>query len=311
MKKLFFKSVFVLCAVALVVYFFQPTVLAGNESKTDQAALKLAKIEAELAEMRAEIKANGYTFTVGHNPAMNYELEELCGLDRTKAIPLSHAIRNIQDNSDLKRTSALPAAYMGYATSIKNQGSCGSCWCFAAVGLLESVILKKDGIEVNLSEQYMLDCNPWGWDCGGGFWPNDMLVSPGSCYESCYPYLAYVTPCSNSCPIAYNLQAWYFVTEDNVVPPTDLVKQAIYTYGAVGAGIFVDSTFQAYTGGVMNKCKKRVNWTNHAIILCGWDDSLGAWRLKNSWGTGWGESGYMWIKYGCNKVGDGAHYFIY
>jgi cathepsin L len=66
-----------------------------------------------------------------------------------------------------------------------------------------------------------------------------------------------------------------------------------------------------YTGGVLNRCKSRVNFTNHAIILCGWDDAKGAWLLKNSWGTGWGENGYMWIPYGCDKVGDGAHYFIY
>jgi cathepsin L len=54
-----------------------------------------------------------------------------------------------------------------------------------------------------------------------------------------------------------------------------------------------------------------VSSINHAVILCGWDDAKGAWLLKNSWGTGWGENGFMWIKYGCNKVGYGACYAIY
>ncbi|MCK4764796.1 MAG: hypothetical protein KAW12_21540, partial [Candidatus Aminicenantes bacterium] len=50
---------------------------------------------------------------------------------------------------------------------------------------------------------------------------------------------------------------------------------------------------------------------NHAIILCGWDDALGAWLLKNSWGTGWGDNGFMWIQYNCNVVGYGANYIVY
>jgi C1A family cysteine protease len=244
---------------------------------------------------------------------MKYELEELVGFDRLNAIPLGNAVNNVR-NGNLKRTKTLPSAFTGTVTSIKDQGACGSCWAFAAVGLMEAMILENDGVEVDLSEQHMLDCNPWDWGCNGGFWPNDMLVDTGSPYESCYPYLAYETPCDDSCPIDYTIQSWAFVTEDNVVPPTDLIKQAIYTYGAVAAGVYADSWFMSYTSGVLNRCKRNVKWSNHAIMLCGWDDSKGdsgAWLLKNSWGTGWGENGYMWIPYGCDKVGDGAHYFIY
>jgi C1A family cysteine protease len=311
MKKLFFKGVFVLTLAALVLFVvYQPAAQALNE-KVDEKAIRISKLEAELAQMRAEIKANGYTYTVGNNPAMKYDLKDLCGFDRSRTVPLAYAVKNYPVNNEIKKTRSLPSSFIGTVTSIKNQGSCGSCWAFAAVGLMEAMILKNDGVEVDLSEQHMLDCNPWGWGCGGGFWPNDMLVDTGSPYESCYPYLAYETPCETGCPIDYTIQSWEFVTEDNVVPPTDLIKQAIYTYGAVAAGVYVDRNFQAYTGGVLNKCKKRVNWTNHAIILCGWDDAKGAWLLKNSWGTGWGENGYMWIQYGCDKVGDGAHYFIY
>jgi C1A family cysteine protease len=310
MKKLIFRSMLVLCVVALmVVVFYQPSVQAIDKMPVEPGEKKV-QVQAEIDQMRAEIKANGYTFTVGHNPAMQYDLDQLCSFDHTKAIPVSHAIRSIEE-SGKSRTMSLPSAYTGYATSIKDQGQCGSCWAFACVGVLESHILKEDGVEVDLSEQHMLDCNPWDWGCGGGWWPNDMLVDTGSAYESCYPYLAYETPCDSSCPIDYSAQSWSFVTEDNVVPPTDLIKQAIYDYGAVSAGIYVEKYFQGYTSGVLNRCKRRVNFTNHAIILCGWDDAKGAWLLKNSWGTGWGENGYMWIVYECNKVGDGANYFIY
>jgi C1A family cysteine protease len=297
-----------LVMVILVAVFVTVPSQAIQKGEMPDRSERQEKIRAELESMRAEIEANGYTFSVGPNPAMQYSLEELCSFRPDLPLPAMHlreAIDNLPD-----RVASLPSSYTGYYTSIKDQGSCGSCWAFAAVGLLESMILKNDGVEVDLSEQYMLSCNPWGWGCGGGFWPNDMLADPGAAMESCFPYVATEVPCE-PCPTPYQVQSWAFVTEDNVVPPTDLIKQAIYTYGAVQSGVWVDHWFQMYTDGVFNRCKKKVNWTNHAIILCGWDDAKGAWLMKNSWGPGWGENGFMWISYGCNKVGDGANYFIY
>lgn len=293
----------------IVVPSLQAAIQRGDLDRDPVA--KRAKLQAEIDAMRAEIKANGYTFEVGVNPAMQYSLEELCSFRTDLQLPAMYMGPALVNSETIARPEALPASYIGYASSIKNQGNCGSCWAFAAVGLLESMILKKDGIEVNLSEQHMVSCNPWDWGCNGGFWPQDMLVSPGSPYETCFPYTATDAPCISTCPYPYSIQSWSFVTEDLVVPATDLIKQAIYTYGAVQAGVYVDGFFQAYTSGVLNRCKKNATWTNHAIILIGWDDAKGAWRLKNSWGTGWGEAGYMWIKYGCDRVGEGANYYIY
>jgi C1A family cysteine protease len=304
-KKLFLGFV----VVALLTIFVAAPSQAFNNKFVADRSEKQAKIQLEIEEMRAEIASNGYTFTVGPNPAMQYSLEQLCTFRPDLPLPAMH-LREAMSTLPDRALADLPAAYTGYYTSIKDQGSCGSCWAFAAVGLLESMILKNDNVEVDLSEQYMLSCNPWGWGCNGGYWPNDMLVDPGAALESSFPYVASDAPCI-SCSTPYQIQSWAFVTQDNEVPDTQLIKQAIYTYGAVQAGIYVERYFQMYTGGVLNKCKRRVNWTNHAIILCGWDDSKGAWLLKNSWGTGWGENGFMWVAYGCNLVGEGANYFIY
>ncbi len=311
MKKLF-PGLLVLAVLTL--FFVMPSLQAVNEdgpARPIQPVEKKAMFKAELEAMRAEIEANGYTFTVGYNPAVQYHLNQLCSLDPTLPLPTMHLREALDKVAELPKPASLPSSFIGYSTSVKDQGSCGSCWCFAAVGTLEAMILKKDGIELDLSEQYMLSCNPWEWGCGGGYWPNDMLVDPGAAMEECFPYVATEVPCKDTCPTPYQIQSWGFVTEDNVVPPTDLIKQAIYTYGAVQAGVFADHFFQYYTGGVFNRCRKKTTWTNHAIILCGWDDAKGAWLMKNSWGTGWGEDGYMWITYGCNRVGDGANYFIY
>ena len=93
------------------------------------------------------------------------------------------------------------------------------------------------------------------------------------------------------------------------MPSVDAIKNAIYTYGCVAAAVYVNSYFQAYKSGTFTGCQNGT--VNHAIVLCGWDDAKGAWLLKNSWGTGWGQQGFMWIKYGCNRVGHGACYVTY
>jgi C1A family cysteine protease len=307
LKQKWLLGLFVVAVLAVFVMI--PTLQAVEKGEFKDRSERQAKIKAELEAMQAEIELNGYTFTVGPNPAMKYDLEELCSLRHDLPLPRMH-LREALDNLP-DRAASLPSSYNGYYTSIKDQGPCGSCWAFAAVGLLESMILKNDSVEVDLSEQYMLSCNPWNWGCNGGYWPNDMLVDPGAAMESCFPYVADEVPCNESCPTPYQIQSWAFVEEDNMVPPTEDIKQAIYTYGAVQAGVYADRWFQMYTSGVFNRCRRRVNYSNHAIILCGWDDTKGAWLLKNSWGTGWGEDGFMWISYGCNKVGDGANYFIY
>ena len=308
-----FKKLMLLVPVLALVAIFVavPYLQAVQKGEPTDPISKRAEIQSQLEEMRAEIKANGYTFTVGVNPAMQYSLEQLCSLNTNLTIPTLHMMNAPVDLRPLASPADLPASYTGYASSVKNQGSCGSCWAFAAIGLMEAMILKADNVEVNLSEQQLVSCNPWGWGCNGGLWPNDMLVDPGAMMETCFPYTATDAPCNETCPTPYAIQGWGFVTSDNVVPPVTDIKQAIYTYGAVQVGVYADNWFMSYTGGVFNRCRNRVNYTNHAVILCGWDDAKGAWLMKNSWGTGWGEDGYMWIAYGCNKIGEGANYFIY
>jgi hypothetical protein len=137
-------------------------------------------------------------------------------------------------------------------------------------------------------------------------------------YESDFPYTATDAPCNPPHPHAFLLNSWDFVPNAYSSPPSVAdIKEAIYTYGPVGATVAVGNYFHAYTGGVFNKDEANgdPNKINHAIALVGWNDdyygdgtNVGVWILKNSWGTWWGESGFMYITYGTSLVGYAANY---
>jgi hypothetical protein len=303
-----------LLIAAILVAFFSVISLESiqREDRALDPVSKRAEIKAKIEAMEAEIEAKGYTFSIGVNPALQYDLEQLCSFREELSCPSSFGREDMVHVFQSNSLSTLPSAYTGYCGIVLNQGSCGGAWAITAVSLLEAAILKTDGIVVDLSEQQLISCNPYGWGCNGGSWANDLLVSPGAALESCFPYVASDVPCDTSCPTPYQAQSWGFVNGENNLPSVEEIKQAIYDYGSVQVGVYVDSYFQVYTAGVFNNCsKKKSIQINHIVTLCGWDDAKGAWLLKNSWGTGWGENGFMWIVYGCNNVGYGANYIVY
>ena len=290
-------------------------------------------LQQELKEMRENIAAHGWHYTVGPNPAMYRSLDELCGFKAFMDTPSSkdHWAGGTQAPATPQLASTLPSSYVGYASSIKDQGQCGDCWAFSTIAGLEAAVLKESGapqISVtsssvtpsgsspDLSEQHLCSCNASGWSCNGGFFAYDMLDPsqsgsghyPGAIPESCFPYTASDSNCSFCSDPTYTpVENWAYVGTSSSVPSIDAIKQAIYTYGSVSAAVYADSNFQAYTGGVFEDNSS--DSPDHAIILCGWDDSLGpngAWLLKNSWGTGWGIDGFMWIAYGDVQVGYAA-----
>jgi hypothetical protein len=276
-----------------------------------QAEVRVRGIDRadEIKAMRAYLAEEGHTYTVGMNPAMNYSLDELCKLDPTLAGPDDIEHERNEEDLDLDRVMALPSAYTGYCSSIKNQGSCGSCWAFGIIGAIEGRWRKQLGTYYNFSEQHLLDCNSYGYSCSGGWFTayNDVKYPKYFRWESCYPYVGYKGSCKSSCYADY-VSSWYYVGSSSGVPTTSSIKQKIYDKGAVSVAVYANSTFQAYSGGCYTS--NYSGSVNHAVVLYGWDDGQcgGIWRLKNSWGTRWGESGKMRIGYGKQKVGYAACY---
>ena len=225
-------------------------------------------------------------------------------------------------------TVILPASFnwgtQGKLTPIKDQGYCGSCWAFSTVGAMESAIRIKSGVIVDLSEQYLVRCNNEGWNCeyGGGFahtYHVNKFIAPqtqsGAVLESTYPYTATDGTCSRAFSHPYKLTSWYYVVGGNdwSVPSVNSIKQAIYTYGPVSVGVCAGNRFSNYTSGIFATDEKAVcgGYTNHAVVLTGWDNTTSSWVLRNSWGTYWGERGYMRIRWNISRVGEGANYVVY
>ncbi len=275
--------------------------------------------DADIQALKKQGKAEGWTFKVSDNAATKRPLSRLCGLSLPSSLPDNTPVAMFPATS----AGSLPAAFdwrsQGGLPPIRSQGDCGSCWAFATVGCLECAIKIQDGVTVDLSEQYLLSCNAYGYSCDGGWWVHDYHTDrPDSCGgigavpESAFPYQEAKVTCS--CPFThtYRLRSWAFVDGALGVPSTDSIKQAMLMYGPIGVCITTDSAFQGYSGGVFNACAAGL--VNHMAVLVGWDDTQGTngvWILRNSWGTDWGENGYMRIEYGCSSVGWSATYVDY
>jgi len=192
----------------------------------------------------------------------------------------------------------------GAVTPVKNQGSCGSCWAFSAIGMVEGWSAVKTGKLTNLAEQQLVDCaGSFGnQGCNGGWHDKavDYLASTqlGSCVQADYPYTARTGTCKTTCK--------------GVIKPNKsqmgTTEQALMTaLGNAPVGVAVDASggFQSYHSGVFNgPCGQNLN---HAILAVGYVSAPGYWIVKNSWGTTWGAAGYINIATGKNLCGINKH----
>jgi uncharacterized protein (DUF2345 family) len=192
-----------------------------------------------------------------------------------------------------------------YVTSIKNQGSCGSCWAFATTGALESATLIAAGqpnIDLDLSEQTMLSCSGGG-NCEAGGYIDDASEyarNTGLPLETCYPYTGSDGTCSSACAnwqqSAYKIQNWHWIYHAGTHATVDILKSELATYGPLVTTMAVYSDFFYYTSGVYAYASGYMAGY-HAIIIVGYDDPGQYFIVKNSWGTGWGEQGFFRIAY--------------
>ncbi|KAK2646839.1 hypothetical protein Ddye_022034 [Dipteronia dyeriana] len=184
----------------------------------------------------------------------------------------------------------------GAVSNIKDQRSCGCCWAFSAVAAIEGALKIKNGQMPDLSEQQLVNCDTSNHGCRGGYMDNAfqyIIENGGVAAESSYPYEGRDGDCDQqkATETAAQITSYTDVTSSN----EHELKIAVHQQ-PVSIAISVGQEFKDYGGGIFDgNCGDRLN---HAVTLVGYgqiEDGTKYWLIKNSWGTDWGENGYMRI----------------
>jgi len=186
----------------------------------------------------------------------------------------------------------------GACTPVKDQQQCGSCWAFSTTENIESVwyIAKKQLVQ--LAPQQIVDCDKANYGCSGG-WPyvafQYVTKAGGQDTEASYPYRAVNQQCAfKPASVAAKINGYKQLPKDY-----QAIMKALPTTSPFS--VCVDaSTWQFYNSGVMtpDQCGSSVD---HCVQLVGYNtdsSSTPYWILRNSWGTGWGQQGFIWIEMG-------------
>jgi C1A family cysteine protease len=253
---------------------------------------------------------------------------DLCHLDQlpVKGLPTPRALPSSFDWRD-----------SGNVTSVKNQNPCGTCWIFGTTTVLESAVLINESAEYDFSEQSVAMCADRSWvymyddssdPCMAGGWSwlaSDVFIKKGSVLESCNPYNPAALNCDGSCVCddcqsIKEVDGYRLATNDG--SQIDVIKNAVYNQGPVTVAYWHDSSYlygNPVYGWIHDKypCS---GYPNHLVSIIGWDDDVphpnqyntgtGAWIVKNSWGTGWGNNGFFYLAYGSSCMEEVA-YFVY
>merc|ERR1711967_10571 len=203
------------------------------------------------------------------------------------------------EHEETKSSGSVDWTTKGAVTKVKDQGQCGSCWAFSTTGGLEGAWEIASGKLVSLSEQQFVDCDKSSMGCNGGNMGSafQWAESKNVATESSYPYTARDGTCKSSGTTA--IPKGGVTGYKSVGQSTDSLKSALQT-GPVSVAIEADQmAIQLYSGGVLSSgCGTNLD---HGVLAVGYDSN--SFKVKNSWGTSWGNSGYLQISQSGNTCG--------
>jgi C1A family cysteine protease len=184
----------------------------------------------------------------------------------------------------------------GAVTTVKDQGQCGSCWTFSSTGAMEGAWAIAKGQLIDLAEQELVDCAGLKYGsmgCNGGQMEGafKFIIENGQCAASSYPYTAKDGTCHSCSAVAHATSCY------DVKPNDQLSLKAAVAKQPVAVAIEADTKyFQSYSGGVLTSSSCGTS-LDHGVLAVGYGEENGQkyWLVKNSWGTSWGDQGYVKI----------------
>jgi C1A family cysteine protease len=217
----------------------------------------------------------------------------------------------VQRDLELEEVDAAPATFdwepTGKVTPVKNQEQCGSCWAFSATENIESVwMIAKDLTNANfkpLAPQQIVDCDTDDGGCNGGDTITAyeyVIKAGGQDTEASYPYKAVNQACHfKAADVEVKIASYKYVGKNN----EEDMKTGVATVAPLS--ICVDAEpWQFYSGGIMKKAQCGTS-LDHCVQITAYDTSSATpyWNVRNSWGTDWGEKGFIRLEFGTNTCG--------
>jgi len=218
------------------------------------------------------------------------------GLRLQRSVPKSHAGLFVETGKPLPKT--VDWRDKGVVTGVKNQEQCGSCWAFSAVASLEGQHALKTKQLVSLSEQNLVDCSSQegNYGCEGGLMDQAfqyVIDAHGIDTEKSYPYKAIDEKCDFSTKtVGATLKNYTDIPSGN----EKALAEAVATVGPISVAIDASQmSFQFYSSGVYNEPECSSVSLDHGVTAVGYGTQSGQdyWLVKNSWGTEWGQKGYI------------------
>ncbi|OQS05797.1 cysteine protease family C01A [Thraustotheca clavata] len=197
---------------------------------------------------------------------------------------------------NIKTPATFTIDHSGCLTPPRNQGRCGSCWAFASTSAIEGAYCVKHNKRIALSEQYMASCDTSNFGCGGGSIPNALsFARTGMCTLEAQPFRSGATGKISACmrcssTIHTGINGYRKVTSNVAAFQAALAKSPIAV--AVSAG---NRVWQHYTGGILTAEVNASAPVDHGVTIVGYGiaNNTLVWKIRNSWGTNWGEDGYL------------------